>query len=147
MLLIINRPPNVTLTTSLFPYTTLFRSGGVRPGLWIVAEVDHLHAGLEILVAALERAALDIATSTGDAGTIADAELQLGGHQIRIKPHPSREPHDQREGAPGGDGSCLRGPRDWAGSMRYLTLFDLPLLVPLSAAGGAPPERRIPTLS
>src|SRR3546814_10634523 len=100
MLLIINRPPNVTLTTSLFPYTTLFRSGGVRPGLWIVAEVDHLHAGLEILVAALERAALDIATSTGDAGTIADAELELGGHQMRIKRHPAREQHDQRERAP-----------------------------------------------
>src|SRR3546814_4544422 len=109
MLLIINRPPNVTLTTSLFPYTTLFRSGGDRPGLWIVGEVDHLHAGLEILVAALERAALDIATSTGDAGTIADAELELGGHQMRIKRHPAREQHDQRERAPGDDASCLHG--------------------------------------
>src|SRR3546814_21149596 len=41
--LMIRRPPRSTRTDTLFPYTTLFRSIGLRALLRLVAELDRLH--------------------------------------------------------------------------------------------------------
>src|SRR3546814_3000992 len=37
----LRRPPRSTRTDTLFPYTTLFRSGGARPRLWLCDRSRH----------------------------------------------------------------------------------------------------------
>src|SRR3546814_2783503 len=107
----IRRPPRSTLTNTLFPYTTLFRSlvaGGVRLG------VDDLGGGVDMLAATRQEAAVDAA----------------GGAR------PVERHHDfvTRQGSPDGEGEAViasagTDPDGGRGEVICLEAFLLALVV------------------